>query len=89
MIFGRTIKEREARREARKAASMVWHPFFAWRGVPLMDGRWVWLEKVERINYSSPEIPSGTPIANGWRNSWCFRLPVINPPCEQETDHAG
>ena len=37
MIFGTKTRDRA-----------VWHRWFAWRPVKLMDGRIVWLEEVER-----------------------------------------
>lgn len=39
-------------RERRRAAKMLWHPWFAWRPVRMIDGECVWLEKIQRrVNY--------------------------------------
>ncbi len=63
MVFGR--------KSALALSSMKWAPHYAWVPVPLMDGRWAWLQEVERISYFAPEIP----IIRGWWRFWCYRLP--------------
>ncbi len=40
MTFGKTYKELEE-----------WHPVFVWGFHRQEDGRWVWLEKIERRRY--------------------------------------
>ena len=34
-----------------------WEPWFAWRPVKMIDGLWVWLQKVERTTYWNPKVP--------------------------------
>jgi len=47
MIWGKTRKEFNDRREN-------WHKWFAWRPIILDDGRWAWLQFVQRkILYSN------------------------------------
>ena len=49
MKIGQTYSQRDAARQAKLRAEYgVWRPWFAWRPIPLPDGRRVWLEWVER-----------------------------------------
>jgi hypothetical protein len=44
----------------------TWHRWYAWRPVRLMNGKWVWLEYVERTSYFNPEV--------AWNVSYNFRF---------------
>lgn len=59
---------------SRTADKYQWRPAFAWLPSKLTDGRWVWLEPVERISYRAYEIPVRTPCSFFF--SWCYRLPI-------------
>lgn len=56
-----------------------WHKVYAHLPTRLMDGTWVWLEEVERIDYWASEIPYDAPT---WF-SWAYRHP--KPPYEPPT----
>ena len=59
MIFGKTHEE-----------FMAWQAFYAWRPVHLPDGKWAWLERVERRPIT---WPFGMPPIPG--PFWEYRLP--------------
>jgi hypothetical protein len=46
VIFGHLIKEDG------------WQECFIWLPHKLQDGRWAWLERVERISYFHPSVPA-------------------------------
>lgn len=67
MRWGKTLEQQQQR----YVDEREWHPAFLWLPARLIDGRWCWLEAVERISYMSSEIPVAaptTPIFN-----WCYR----------------
>lgn len=53
----------------RKRGKHVW---YAWRPVKMLDGRWIWLERVMRIHYMDSSVP-----ARGSHHTiigfWCFK----------------
>ena len=61
---------------AREKYRKNWHPWFAWYPVDLEwgDGRWVWLQRIERKRYESTHDyenggPFGGPVSitvSGW-----------------------
>lgn len=49
MIFGKTWTEQQRRCDAKdKALRNRWMNWFAWRPVILEDGRWAWMEYVDK-----------------------------------------
>lgn len=48
-------------------------PWFAWRPVHLIDGRWAWLERIECGGYYRPEVPVHAPF--NVFTEWCYRAP--------------
>lgn len=48
-----------------------WHYAYAWKPVKLIDRRWAWLQKVERISWWAHEIPVSAPRT--LLGEWCFR----------------
>lgn len=54
-----------------------WHAAFALTPVRLLDGRWAWLEHLERISYYASEIPV---VAHQSPLGWCWRAPSIRQP---------
>lgn len=50
MIWGKTYVERKARWDG----EYVWHRWYAWHPVQLMDGRWFWLGVACRRRYDQP-----------------------------------
>lgn len=69
MVFGKTKEHREHSRLWR----LEWHKAYAWLPVPLTDGRWAWLQPVERISYFASEIRASAPKSLSF---WCYRLPA-------------
>ena len=62
MIWGMTKDERN-----------TWRPVFAWHPVRLIDKRWAWLQRVERISYFAPCVDANVP--NTIFGAWSFREP--------------
>lgn len=50
-----------------------WHPTFALLPQQCIDGTWVWLERVYRIDYMSRLVDVGSRSSFWW--GWCYRLP--------------
>lgn len=68
MIWGRTDAAKYD--TIARARAEHWHSWFAWRPVRLLDGRWAWLQTLERISYYASEISVN---AHATLNGWCFR----------------
>lgn len=66
MIFGSARGIGEEPYDPRK-----WHYAYAWRPVQLIDRRWAWLQKLERISWWAHEIPVNAPRT--WLRDWCYR----------------
>jgi hypothetical protein len=67
MIWGKTDKEvaaRNKKRREKRAKELEPRVIFVWFPKVLYDGRWVWLEYVERVSYvNTPSIPQ-----DAWRH---------------------
>jgi len=54
----------------RKGSGHQWSRWFAWHPVELIDGRYAWLENIERISYMAKEIEPDAPFS---LPGWCHR----------------
>lgn len=50
-----------------------WTPWYAWRPVRLMDGRYAWLETVEVASYYLHDVSPWAYFHLGLRGSWVAR----------------
>lgn len=54
----------------------VWHKSFAVLPKQCVDGTWVWLEPVERIDYMARSINIHAIAHHAvFGTSWCYRIP--------------
>ena len=71
MIFGKTDSEKNMSRNKYK----VWHRVFIILPKKLIDGRWAFLQWVERVDYMSTLVDSSAHASMSIFTdfSWCYR----------------
>lgn len=86
MIFGLTDSQRDAIAASRSVPGykISWVPWFAWRPVRLMDGRWAWWQRVFFTCYRRPEIPASSHFA--FSHGGPFGVPVVYSLSPQPQD---
>ena len=63
MVFGRTLTNEQE-----------WHKVFLLVPRKLVDGRWAWLQTVERVSYYSNKVSPYTHCSVFSFGTWCYRL---------------
>jgi hypothetical protein len=65
MKFGKTInqkaQERHLKHQKRIAHRSQWICSYAWWPTQIIDGTWVWFERVEYTDYDRSCVPGGSP----------------------------